>query len=283
MDEVFPVDEGVKKAPEIGILEDAGSLWSNSAGLIPIEMVHVSKNFDVGQPALTDISLRIEKGKFVYLLGPNGAGKTTFFKLLCAAERPTEGELWGNGFEVHRIKFRKIPFLRRSLGIVFQDLKLISRWSVFENVAFALRALAFAKKEIVEKTLRALNEVGLEGKGKFLVHQLSGGERQKVAIARAMVHTPTLLLADEPTGNIDLHAAEEILCLFDTIHLRGTTILFATHDEGLTKALPKERVVLERGRIVESSLNPCPPSGADASNSPPGGEEGDSLPIRQEV
>lgn len=276
MDEIFPGDEGVKKTPEIGMLEDADSLWSNSAGLSAIEMVHVSKNFDVGQPALTDITLHIEKGKFVYLLGPNGAGKTTLFKLLYAAERPTEGELWVNGFEVHEIKFREIPFLRRSLGIVFQDLKLISRWSAFENIAFALRALAFPKKEIEEKTRRALAEVGLDGKGDFLVHQLSAGERQRVAIARAMAHPPELLLADEPTGNIDLRAAEEILRLFDSIHLRGTTILFATHDEGLTAALPKERVVLEGGRIVESSLAPCPPSGSepDPPNSPQEEREG---------
>jgi cell division transport system ATP-binding protein len=263
MDEIFPEDEGAKKTPEIGSLGDPDVLWPNSSEASPIEMVQVSKDYGIGQPALTDITLRVEKGKFVYLLGPNGAGKTTLFKLLYGAERPTEGELRVNGFAVHRIKSREIPRLRRSLGIVFQDLKLIARWSVFQNVAFALRVLAFGEKEIVEKTCQALKEVGLEGKGNYFAHQLSAGERQKAAIARAIANRPALLLADEPTGNIDLHAAEEIVHLFDELHLRGTTILFATHDEGLTAALPKERVVLEGGRIVESSLSNGLPPGSD--------------------
>ena len=260
MDEIFPEDEGAKKAPEIGNLGDPDSLWPISPELSPIEMVHVSKDYENGQPALTDITLRIERGKFVYLLGPNGAGKTTLLKLLYAAERLTEGELRVNGFEVHRIKSREIPSLRRSLGVIFQDLKLISRWSVFENVAFAVRILGSRKKEIVEKTYQALKDVGLEGKSDFCAHQISAGERQRVAIARAIANQPALLLADEPTGNIDLRAAEEIVRLFDTIHLRGTTILFATHDEGLTAVLPKERIVLESGRIVENSLGKGLPS-----------------------
>jgi cell division transport system ATP-binding protein len=254
MDEMVPVEETAKKAPEIGFLGNAEFLEVNPSGSSPLEMVGVCKTFEEGRQALTDVSVRIEKGKFVYLLGPNGAGKTTLFKLLYAAERPTLGELRVNGYEVHRLKMRQVPFLRRSLGIVFQDLKLISRWTVFENVAFALQVLGREKKEIVTKASQALQQVGLEGKGHFPPSQLSAGEQQRAAIARAIVNEPALLLADEPTGNIDLRAAEEIVRLFEEINLRGTTILFATHDEGLPAFLPKDRIVLEQGRIVESTL-----------------------------
>ncbi len=254
MDEIGPIEETAKKAPEIGLLGAVEPLEVDPPGSPPIEMVGVGKTYEDGRQALTDISVRIEKGKFVYLLGPNGAGKTTLFKILYAAERPTLGELRVNGFELHRLRMRQIPFLRRSLGIVFQDLKLIPRWTVFENVAFALRVLGREKQEIARKVSRALQEVGLEGKGLFCPSQLSAGEQQRAAIARAIVNQPALLLADEPTGSIDLRAAEEIVRLFEEIHLRGTTILFATHDEGLPKYLPKDQIILEQGRIVGSTL-----------------------------
>jgi cell division transport system ATP-binding protein len=253
MEEIL-IEEG-KKGPEIGPLGDTDSLGASPFEFLPVEMVHVSKNFEGGQQALTDLSLRIEKGKFVYLLGANGAGKTTFLKMLYAAERPTAGELRVNGFELNRLKSREIPKLRRSLGIIFQDLKLIPRWSVFGNVSFALQVLGLGKDAILKKTSQALQQVGLEGKGNFLPYQLSAGEQQRAAIARAIVNQPVLLLADEPMGNIDLRAAEEILRLFEEINLRGTTICLATHDEGLAANLPRDRIVLERGRIVESSLS----------------------------
>jgi cell division transport system ATP-binding protein len=253
MDEIL-IEEG-KKAPEIGYLGDTDSLGVNPVEFLPVEMVHVSKNFEGGQQALIDLSLRIEKGKFVYLLGANGAGKTTFLKMLYAAERPTAGELQVNGFDLTRLKSREIPKLRRSLGIIFQDLKLITRWSVFGNVSFALQVLGLGKDAILKKTSQALQQVGLEGKGNFLPYQLSAGEQQRAAIARAIVNEPALLLADEPMGNIDLRAAEEILRLFEEINLRGTTICLATHDEGLAAILPRERIVLEKGRIVETSLS----------------------------
>lgn len=259
MDEIVPAAETDRKTPEIGILDGAVSLASNPTGPAPLEMVGVGKTFEGGRQALREVSVRIEKGKFVYLLGPNGAGKTTLLKLLYAADRPTSGEVRVNGFEVHRLKKRQVPALRRSLGIVFQDLKLIPRWTVFENVAFALQVLGLEKKEIARKTSQALQRVGLEGKGYFPSSQLSAGERQRAAIARAIVNEPVLLLADEPTGNIDLRAAEEIIRLFAEIHLRGTTILLATHDEGLPAFLPQDRVVLEEGRIVESTLEKCAP------------------------
>jgi cell division transport system ATP-binding protein len=259
MDEFAPVEETYKIAPEIGPLGNTESLEGIHPEPAPIEMIGVCKSYEEGRQALADISLRIEKGKFVYLLGPNGAGKTTLFKLLYAAEGLTRGELRVNGYELHRLKNRQVPHLRRSLGIVFQDLKLIPRWTAFENVSFALRVLGREKREIAEKASQALQKVGLNGKGHFTPDRLSAGEQQRAAIARAIVNEPALLLADEPTGNIDVRTAEDIVRLFEEINRGGTTVLFATHDEGLAAFLPKERVVLEQGRIVESTLNPALP------------------------
>lgn len=220
-----------------------------------IEMVNVSKAYDVSPQALSDINLKVEKGRFIYLTGPSGSGKTTLLKLLYAAERPTEGKIGVNGFDVSRLKPREISRLRRSLGVVFQDLKLLARRTVFENVAFALEVLGIERREVVKKTAQALRLVGIEYKGNCLPSQLSAGEQQRVAIARAIVNEPLLLLADEPTGNIDLGAAKEIMHLFDEINLRGTTVVVATHNEELATALPRERVVLESGRRVDRPLS----------------------------
>jgi len=216
-----------------------------------IEMIHVSKAYDVSPQALLDITLRVEKGKFIYLTGPTGAGKTTLLKLLYAAERPTEGEIRVNGFDVGRLKRREIPYLRRSLGVVFQDFKLLSHRTAFENVAFALEVLGPKRREVPKKTTQALRWVGLEHKGNCYPAQLSAGEQQKVAIARAIVNEPLLILADEPTGNIDPAATEEIMKLFEEINFRGATVVLATHNDGLPLILPRERILLERGRIVE--------------------------------
>lgn len=220
-----------------------------------IEMVHVSKAYEGGTQALLDISLKVEKGEFFYLIGPTGAGKTTLLKLLYAAERPTEGEIRVNGLDVVRLKPREIPHLRRSLGVVFQGFKLLYQRTAFENVAFALEVLGAKRREVIKKTSQALWLVGLERKGNCFPSQLSAGEQQRVAIARAIVNEPMLILADEPTGNIDLGAAEGILRLFGEINFRGTTVILATHNEGLPAILPKERIVLSRGRMVASSLS----------------------------
>jgi cell division transport system ATP-binding protein len=219
-----------------------------------IEMVHVTKAYDVSPQALFDITLEVEKGKFVYLIGPSGAGKTTLLKLLYAAERPTKGEIRVNGFDVVRLKSREIPYLRRSLGVVFQGYKLLSHRTAFENVAFALEVLGGRRREVLKKTTQALHLVGLERKGTCLPSQLSAGEQQRVAIARAIVNEPLLILADEPTGNIDLGATEEIMRLFDEINFRGATVVLATHNDRLPLMLPKERIVLERGRMVENTM-----------------------------
>jgi cell division transport system ATP-binding protein len=219
-----------------------------------IEMVHVNKAYDASPQALFDITLEVEKGKFVYLIGPSGAGKTTLLKLLYAAERPTKGEIWVNGFDVVRLKSREIPYLRRSLGVVFQGYKLLSHRTAFENVAFALEVLGGRRREVLKKTTQALHLVGLERKGNCLPSQLSAGEQQRVAIARAIVNEPLLILADEPTGNIDLGATEEIMRLFDEINFRGATVVLATHNDRLPLMLPKERIVLEQGRMVENTM-----------------------------
>ena len=219
-----------------------------------IEMVHVNKAYDASPQALFDITLEVEKGKFVYLIGPSGAGKTTLLKLLYAAERPTKGEIRVNGFDVVRLKSREIPYLRRSLGVVFQGYKLLSHRTAFENVAFALEVLGGRRREVLKKTTQALHLVGLELKGTCLPSQLSAGEQQRVAIARAIVNEPLLILADEPTGNIDLGATEEIMRLFDEINFRGATVVLATHNDRLPLMLPKERIVLERGRMVENTM-----------------------------
>jgi cell division transport system ATP-binding protein len=218
-----------------------------------IEMIRVSKAYEDNPNALFDITLRVEKGEFTYLLGSNGAGKTTLFKLLYAEEQPTAGEIRVNGFEVTRLKPRRIPFLRRTLGLVFQDLKLLPRRTAVENIAFALEVLGTERSEVVKKTAQALRWVGLERRGNCLPSQLSAGEQQLLAIARAVVNDPVLLLADEPTGNLSITAAEEIIRLFEKINLRGTTVVLATHNEGLVAAWPKKKIVLEQGKLLEPS------------------------------
>ncbi len=214
-----------------------------------IEMAHVSKIYSAGRQALFDINLKVEKGEFLYLIGPSGAGKTTILKLLYAAERPTEGEIRVDQFDVGRLRRRQVPRLRRSLGIVFQDLKLLPGRSAFGNISFALEVLRMEKREIQRKTFQALRLVGLERRESCLPAQLSAGEQQRVAIARSIVNDPILLLADEPTGNIDRAATAEIVRLFNEINFRGTTVILATHNEGLLALLPKTCIYLEEGQI----------------------------------
>ncbi len=219
-----------------------------------IELDHLTKSYATHPQALADISLSVERGKFVYLIGPSGSGKTTLLKLLYGAERPTEGSIWVNGFDLMRLKTRQIPRLRRSLGIVFQDFKLLASRTVFANVAFALEVLGADKGEIFKKTTQALQLAALERKGDCFPDQISAGEQQRVAIARAIVNEPQLLLADEPTGNIDGRTAEDMLRYFAEINSRGTTVILATHNERLLDLLPRDCIVLDQGRIVGNSL-----------------------------
>ncbi|MBI4496204.1 MAG: cell division ATP-binding protein FtsE [Deltaproteobacteria bacterium] len=230
-----------------------------------VELIRVTKDYEKSPKALCDISLQVEKGKFLFLTGSSGAGKTTLLKLLYAAERPTAGEIRVNGFEVHRLKGREVPRLRRGLGVVFQDIKLLARRTALENVAFALEVLGLKGWEMRKKAVRALRQVGLEHRGGCYPAQLSAGEQQRVAIARAIVNEPPLILADEPTGNIDPAAAEGILRLFDEINLRGATVVLATHDPLLPKLLPRERISLVQGHIGDEPWGPKDQPGSSCS------------------
>ncbi len=216
-----------------------------------IQTFHVSKQYNRDSTALTDVTVEMEKGEFVFLTGPSGAGKTTFLKLIFREETPTQGQILVNGRNVSAIPDSKIPFLRRSIGVVFQDFKLLRRKTVFENVAFVLRVMGIPKAERKKRAFQVLKQVSLHHKMHAYPMQLSGGEQQRVAIARALINEPVLLLADEPTGNLDPELALEIMNLFKEINNRGTTILVATHDRELITRMRKRVISLERGRLVE--------------------------------
>jgi len=215
-----------------------------------IQAFHVYKQYDRESSALSDITLHVEKGEFCFLTGPSGAGKTTFLKLVFREELPTQGQILVGGRNVTAIPTGQIPELRRSIGVVFQDFKLLKRKTILENVAFVLRILSVPKSERRRRAFAALKAVGLHHKLHAYPLQLSGGEQQRVAIARALINEPILLLADEPTGNLDPEMAQEIMALFQEVNSRGTTVLVATHDREMIQRLGKRVITLERGRVV---------------------------------
>ncbi|MGH7366052.1 MAG: cell division ATP-binding protein FtsE [Candidatus Rokuibacteriota bacterium] len=219
-----------------------------------IRLQHVSMVFGGGPSrvaALSDVSLHIAKGEFVVLSGASGAGKTTLLRLLYGAEAPSEGEVDVAGFDVTALRRSEIPRLRRSIGIVFQDSKLLAGRTVFENVAFVLRVLGTARRDITPRAFAALKAVGLSARAQAFPHQLSQGEAQRASLARAIVKSPGLLLADEATGNLDEDMASEILGLVKDIWSRGTTVLFATHQARLVPQLKRRTLKLEDGRLVK--------------------------------
>jgi cell division transport system ATP-binding protein len=217
-----------------------------------IQMFHVFKSFTANRPALEDITFRVEAGEFVVLTGPSGAGKTTLLRLLYAAESPDQGHIIVNGRNVTRLAHRRIPEFRRSLGIVFQDFKLLPTKTAFENVAFAQRVLAIPEREVRRRVREALTRVGISHRKDALPQQLSGGEQQRVALARALVNEPALILADEPTGNLDDVLAQEIMALLYEVNADGTTVLIATHDRKLVASAPGRVLTLEHGRLLSS-------------------------------
>jgi len=216
-----------------------------------IQLHHCTKIY-LGQKAhaLFDISFDIEKGEFVFLTGPSGAGKSTLLKLLTCQERPSSGQALLAGRNLSTIRDSSVPFLRRNIGMVFQDFRLVSYRSVFENVAIALEALGIHGKEVKRKVVSALAEVGMQTKLDSSPPQLSGGEQQRVAIARAIVNEPAIILADEPTGNLDKELTSQIMEILHRINLRGTTVLVATHDPDLIRSFNARTLELLHGRLI---------------------------------
>ncbi|GGK24352.1 cell division ATP-binding protein FtsE [Caldalkalibacillus thermarum] len=219
-----------------------------------IELQDVTKVYPNGVKALHNVSVKIEKSQFVYLVGPSGAGKSTFIKLMYREEKPTSGNIYINGQNITRIKNRHTPYLRRSVGVVFQDYKLLPRLTSFENVAFALEVTERSSREIKKRVMEVLDLVNLKHKARSYPHELSGGEQQRVAIARALVNQPNILVADEPTGNLDPDTSWEIMQLFERINMNGTTVIMATHDKEIVNAMKKRVIAIEGGRIVRDEL-----------------------------
>ena len=218
-----------------------------------IRLQHVTKKYKNGVTAIYDLSLSIKKGSFTFVIGGSGSGKSTFIKMLYREEKPTSGQIVVGGVNVAKLKNKKVYKLRRKLGIVFQDYKLLPKLTVYENVAFAMEVLGSTKEETRVKTLKALELVGLKNKVHDYPTHLSGGEQQRVAIARAIVNNPKLLLCDEPTGNLDPEMSMEIMKVLDTINKkRGTTILMVTHDREIVNKMQKQVITLKEGRLVNT-------------------------------
>ncbi len=221
-----------------------------------IEMIHVSKYYAEDQPALEDVTLKIEKGEFVFLTGASGAGKTTVLKLIFCEERGQEGELIVNGRNVFQLKEREIPYLRRTIGFVFQDFKLIHRKTVFENVALPMEMVGASRTEIRKRVHEVLQMVNLSDHIEKPSDALSAGEQQRVAIARAMAGYPLILLADEPTGNLDDSLSVDIMDILRNINSHGTTVLIATHQSSLIKKIPGRTVALQHGKVISDRSMP---------------------------
>ncbi|OGC04092.1 cell division ATP-binding protein FtsE [candidate division WOR-1 bacterium RIFOXYA12_FULL_43_27] len=215
-----------------------------------IELKDVSKVFQNGVEALLNINLHIGREEFVFLVGPSGAGKTTLMKLLYREESPSIGEVIVDRIKVNEIKEEQIPFLRRNIGVVFQDYKLLLRRTVYENVAFALQVTGAPRSQIRRLTMQALELVGMVKRAKSFPNELSGGEKQKTCIARAIVNNPPILLADEPTGNLDPQTSWDIMELLDKINRRKTTVLVSTHNKNIVDGMKKRVVAIEGGRIT---------------------------------
>lgn len=218
-----------------------------------IRLEHVSKTYEAGVVAITDVSLHIKPGEFVFIVGASGSGKSTIIKLLLKELAPTHGTITVNGRDLSSISHKQVPIFRRNIGVVFQDFRLLPDRNAYENVAFALRVVEAPKKEIKRKVPLMLSMVGLAAKYRSLPKQLSGGEQQRVAIARALVNEPKILLADEPTGNLDNKNAWEIMRLLDEINKKGTTVVVVTHNMDIVKAMKKRVITIKKGSIIDDN------------------------------
>ncbi|MCA0384634.1 MAG: cell division ATP-binding protein FtsE [Firmicutes bacterium] len=215
-----------------------------------IEFHNVSKKYENGVTALNNVSVKIEKGEFVFIVGPSGAGKSTFIKALLKEVDITSGHVYVDELEITKLHRRRVPYLRRKVGVVFQDFRLLPNKTVYENIAFAMEILGTPHRNIRKQVPMILALVGLTGKGNFYPNQLSGGEQQRVSIARSMINNPPILIADEPTGNLDPDTSWEIMKVLRTINRRGTTILMATHDREIVDIMKKRVIALENGQIA---------------------------------
>ncbi len=223
----------------------------NAKKTIPIiAMDHISKHYSTGVDALEDISIRIEKGEFVFIVGKSGSGKSTFIKLLLKELDPSSGRLYVGGRQVTRLKRKQISLYRRKIGVVFQDFRLLKNKTVFENIAFAQQIIGMTKRQIARNVPIMLEMVGLLSKADAYPNELSGGEQQRVAIARALINHPTILLADEPTGNLDPQTAWEIMMLLQEVNKTGTTVVVVTHNNDIVDIMQKRVVTLENGSLI---------------------------------
>ncbi len=220
-----------------------------------IEFTDVTKSYSVGTQALRGVSLQIEDGEFAFLVGPSGSGKSTIIKLITGELKPTTGAVHVNGYSLERIRKREIPYLRRTVGVVFQDFRLIETKTVYDNVAFAMRVIGAQDAEIRERVPYVLELVGLENKSRRHPNELSGGEQQRLAIARALVNNPSTIIADEPTGNLDPARSLEIMSLLQEINNLGTTILVVTHEIDLVRRFGKRVIVLDEGVVVRDGMD----------------------------
>lgn len=214
-------------------------------------MTHVKKQYKNGVTAIHDMNLNIEKGDFVFIIGSTGCGKSTLIKMIYREEKPTSGKIMVGGVDVAKLRNSKVYKIRRKIGVVFQDFKLLNKSTVYENVAFALEVLGLPKSEIYSKVVKALDLVGLKHKAKQYPTQLSGGEQQRVAIARSIVNGPKLLICDEPTGNLDEVTSMEIMNVLEEINKMGTTIIMVTHDTDIVNRMKKRVILLDSGRILK--------------------------------
>ena len=220
-----------------------------------IDLINVTKTYETGTHALNGIDMHIDDGEFVFLVGQSGSDKSTIIKLLTAELKPTSGSIMVNGYKLESIKRSSIPYMRRTLGVIFQDFRLIENKTVYENVAFAMRVIGASNKEIKKRVPYVLELVGLEGREKRMPNELSGGEQQRVAIARALVNNPRMIVADEPTGNLDPVRSLELMLLFEKINEMGTTILVVTHEKELVNAFSKRVITIDNGHVISDGMD----------------------------
>ncbi len=220
-----------------------------------IDLVNVTKTYETGTHALNGIDMHIDDGEFVFLVGESGSGKSTIIKILTGELKPTSGSVLVNGYQLETIRRSKIPYMRRTLGIIFQDFRLIENMTVYENVAFAMRVVGAKNREIKKRVPYVLELVGLENKARRLPNELSGGEQQRVAIARALVNNPSMIIADEPTGNLDPARSFEIMLLLEQINALGTTVMVVTHEKGLVDRFTKRVVAISQGKVISDGMD----------------------------